>query len=60
MGIGSHLRARWLPFLCSLQARVAQVLTFRVIADAKEEIELWRKDYNEVRPHSSLGRRTER
>jgi putative transposase len=25
------------------------------IADAKEKIELWRKDYNEVRPHSSLG-----
>jgi putative transposase len=23
--------------------------------DAKEKIELWRKDYNEVRPHSSLG-----
>ena len=22
---------------------------------AKQEIELWRKDYNEVRPHSSLG-----
>ena len=25
------------------------------LADAKEKIELWRKDYNEVRPHSSLG-----
>ena len=25
------------------------------LADAKERIELWRKDYNEVRPHSSLG-----
>jgi putative transposase len=25
------------------------------LADAKEKIELWRRDYNEVRPHSSLG-----
>ena len=25
------------------------------LAEAKEKIELWRKDYNEVRPHSSLG-----
>jgi putative transposase len=25
------------------------------LADAKEKIEIWRKDYNEVRPHSSLG-----
>jgi putative transposase len=25
------------------------------VADAKEKIELWRNDYNEVRPHSSLG-----
>ena len=28
---------------------------FTDLADAKEKIELWRKDYNEVRPHSSLG-----
>jgi putative transposase len=25
------------------------------LADAKEKIELWRRDFNEVRPHSSLG-----
>jgi putative transposase len=25
------------------------------LADARERIELWRRDYNEVRPHSSLG-----
>lgn len=25
------------------------------ITDAREKIELWRRDYNEVRPHSSLG-----
>lgn len=28
------------------------------LADAKEKIELWRRDYNEVRPHSSLGNLT--
>ena len=28
---------------------------FTDIADAREKIELWRRDYNEVRPHSSLG-----
>ena len=28
---------------------------FTHLADAKEKIELWRRDYNEVRPHSSLG-----
>jgi len=28
---------------------------FTSLNDAKEEIESWRKEYNEVRPHSSLG-----
>jgi putative transposase len=28
---------------------------FTDLADAKEKIELWRKDYNVFRPHSSLG-----
>lgn len=28
---------------------------FTSLADAKATIEAWRKDYNEVRPHSSLG-----
>lgn len=28
---------------------------FRSIEDAKTTIENWRKDYNEVRPHSALG-----
>ena len=28
---------------------------FLSIEDAKEKIELWRRDYNEFRPHSSLG-----
>ncbi len=28
------------------------------LADAKEKLEAWRRDYNERRPHSSLGDRT--
>lgn len=31
---------------------------FLNLNDAREKIELWRRDYNEVRPHSSLGNRT--
>lgn len=31
---------------------------FRTLPEAKREIEAWRRDYNEVRPHSSLGRLT--
>ena len=29
---------------------------FESLAQARNEIEVWRKDYNEVRPHSNLGR----
>jgi putative transposase len=28
---------------------------FLNLNDAKEKIELWRSDYNEFRPHSSIG-----
>jgi putative transposase len=28
---------------------------FRTLEEAREVIEIWREDYNEVRPHSSLG-----
>jgi transposase InsO family protein len=33
---------------------------FLSIEDAKEKIEKWRRDYNEFRPHSSLGDLTPR
>ncbi|MBK8191381.1 MAG: transposase [Vampirovibrionales bacterium] len=28
------------------------------LEDAQEKIEMWRQDYNDVRPHSSLGELT--
>jgi putative transposase len=31
---------------------------FSTLADARQKIELWRNDYNQQRPHSSLGYRT--
>lgn len=46
----------------SLNGRVRDELlnahTFLDINDARERAETWRKDYNEIRPHSSLGYRT--
>ncbi len=29
---------------------------FQTLPQARSEIAIWRQDYNEVRPHSSLGR----
>lgn len=31
---------------------------FRTLSEARQTIEAWRRDYNEVRPHSSLGNLT--
>jgi putative transposase len=31
---------------------------FATLGEARQTIEAWRRDYNEVRPHSSLGNRT--
>lgn len=31
---------------------------FLDLSDAREKIELWRRDYSEIRPHSSLVDRT--
>lgn len=46
----------------SLNGRVRDELlnahTFLDIQDARQHAEDWRKDYNEIRPHSSLGYRT--
>ena len=31
---------------------------FGTLGEARQTIEAWRRDYNEVRPHSALGNRT--
>jgi putative transposase len=31
---------------------------FATLAEAKESIEAWRREYNESRPHRALGERT--
>jgi putative transposase len=33
---------------------------FMSLGEARQTIEAWRRDYNEVRPHSALGNRTPR
>jgi len=33
---------------------------FMSLSDARRKVELWRRDYNEQRPHSSLGHLTPR
>jgi len=47
-------KKRDFPSSCLVQKEIfhAQVLSME---DAREKIEKWRRDYNEFRPHSSLG-----
>jgi putative transposase len=48
-------------FIESFNARLRECLNANVfvsLADARRKIELWRVDYNEHRPHSSLGNRS--
>ena len=42
----------------SLRDECLNVHWFLSLADARDKIERWRQDYNEFRPHSSLGERT--
>ena len=37
---------------------VRQTNWFLSVEDARQKIEQWRQDYNEYRPHSSLGYQT--
>jgi len=45
-------------FIGSLRDECLNVNWFLSLDDAREKIEAWRMDYNEYRPHSSLGYRT--
>ncbi|WP_373317325.1 transposase [Chitinibacter tainanensis] len=42
----------------SLRDKCLNVHWFLSLHDARDKIERWRQDYNEFRPHSSLGDRT--
>lgn len=41
-----------------LRDECLNVHRFLSLADARQKIETWRRDYNEARPHGSLGRLT--
>jgi putative transposase len=41
-----------------LRDECLNVQQFDSVADAQQWIEAWRRDYNQVRPHSSLGHLT--
>jgi putative transposase len=42
----------------TLRAECLDTHWFETLAEAKESIEAWRKEYNESRPHRALGERT--
>jgi Transposase and inactivated derivatives len=44
----------------SLRDECLNINWFLSIEDAKQKLEMWRRDYNEFRPHSSLGNMTPR
>ena len=42
----------------SFRAECLNASWFLSLADARSKCESWRADYNEVRPHSSIGQKT--
>ena len=42
-------------FNSKLRAECLNARWFMSLADAREKLEDWRRDYNEVRPHSAIG-----
>ena len=42
-------------FNSKLRAECLNAYWFLTLADAREKLEHWRRDYNEVRPHSATG-----
>jgi putative transposase len=47
-------------FNARLRAECLNASWFLSMADARDRIEQWRRDYNEVRPHTALGGLTPR
>jgi putative transposase len=42
-------------FNSKLRAECLNAHWFMSLADAREKLDAWRRDYNEVRPHSAIG-----
>jgi putative transposase len=42
-------------FNSKFQAECLNAHWFLSLADAREKLDTWRRDYNEVRPHSAIG-----
>ena len=42
-------------FNSKLRAKFLNTHSFMSLADAREKLEHWRRDYDEVRPHSAIG-----
>ena len=45
-------------FNCSLRDELLNEEIFDTLDDARRKLAIWRYDYNQVRPHSSLGNKT--
>ena len=70
MGRDNHVRQQFIElgkpiqnaFIESFNSRLREEClnqhVFLSLDDARQKIETWRQDYNEVRPHSSLGNLT--
>ena len=44
-------------FNCKIWAECLNAHWFLSLDDARQKMEEWRRDYNEVRPHSAIGNR---
>ena len=42
-------------FNSKLRAECLNTHWFMSLADSREKLDAWRRDYNEVRPHSAIG-----
>tara|TARA_R100000687_G_scaffold83679_2_gene88689 strand:+ start:2411 stop:2662 length:252 start_codon:yes stop_codon:yes gene_type:complete len=63
-GFSDHLKtcpgnrliaAKGAPDNGSFRAECLNTHWFMSLDDAREKLEVWRRDYNEVRPHSAIG-----
>ena len=56
--IARHLEREFSERNGRLRAECLNTHWFLSLADAREKLECWRRDYNEVRSHSAIGNKT--